>query len=239
LTNADASESLRQQKIKQEVKTMASGRWERLAPLAGVVFVVLVLVAFIPLGGNTPDNDASAQKVQSFYSKHSDREAVAAYVLALSVPFLVFFTSIFYRAIRAAGGRGRLAAAAFGGGLLSAAGFAVAAAVHLALASAGDKASTLATTQTLNVLDNMDFIPFVAGLGTMLLAAGLATLRYGGVLPRWLGWAGVILGIAIFIPFVGFIAFGLSGIWILVASIVLYQRGPLPGSGPAVSSVQA
>jgi hypothetical protein len=218
---------------------MTSGRWERLAPLVGAVFVVLVIVAFIPLGGNTPDNDATAQKVQSFYSKHTDRELVAAYVLALSVPFLVFFTSILYRAIRAAGGRGRLATAAFGGGLLSAAGFAVAAAVHFALASAGDKASTLPTTQTLNVLDNMDFIPFVTGLGIMLLAAGLATLRYGGALPRWLGWAAVIVGIAIFIPFVGFVAFGLSGIWVLAASIVLYRRGSLPDSGPAVSGIQA
>lgn len=218
---------------------MTSGRWERLAPLAGVVFVVLVIVAFIPLGGDTPDNDATAQKVQSFYSQHSDRELVAAYVLALSVPFLVFFTSILYRAIRAAGGRGRLATAAFGGGVLSAAGFAVAASIHLALAAAGDKASTLSTTQTLNVLDNMCFIPFVSGLGIMLLAAGLATLRYGGVLPRWLGRAGVIVGIAIFIPFVGFVAFGLSGIWVLVASIVLYQRGSLPDSGPAVSSARA
>jgi Domain of unknown function (DUF4386) len=217
---------------------MTSGRWERLAPLAGVVFVVLVLVAFIPLGGNTPDNDATAQKVQSFYSKHSDRELLAAYVLVLSVPFLVFFTSILYRAIRAAGGRGRLAIAAFGGGLLSAAGFAVGAAIHFALASAGDKASTLPTTQTLNVLDNTSFFPFVAGLGILLLASGLATLRYGGVLPRWLGWAGVILGIAIFIPFVGFVAFGLSGLWVVAASIVIYQRGALPESGPAVSSAQ-
>jgi hypothetical protein len=159
-------------------------------------------------------------------------------VLALSVPFLVFFTSILYRAIRAAGGRGRLATAAFGGGLLSAVGFAVAAVIHFALAAAGDKASTLPTTQTLNVLDNSSFFPFVAGLGILLLASGLATLRYGGVLPRWLGWAGVILGIATFIPFVGFVAFGLSGLWVVAASIVLYQRGALPESGPAVSSAQ-
>lgn len=85
----------------------------------------------------------------------------------------------------------------------------------------------------------MDFIPFVTGLGIMLVATGLATLRYGGVLPRWLGWAGVIVGIAIFIPFIGFVAFGLSGIWVLAASIVLYQRGSLPDSGPAISAIQA
>jgi hypothetical protein len=47
------------------------------------------------------------------------------------------------------------------------------------------------------------------------------------------------LGIARFIPFVGFVAFGLSGLWVVAASIVLYQRGTLTGSGPAVSGAQA
>jgi hypothetical protein len=211
---------------------MAAGRWERLAPLTGVVFVVLVLVGFIPLGGDTPGSHASAQKVVDFYSKHTTREALAALAVALSVPFLVFFSSILHRALRAAGGSGRLATAAFGGGLLAAAGFAFAAAVHFALADAADKTSSAGAAQALNVLDNDTFIPFVAGLGTLLLGSGLATLRYGGLLPRWLGWAGAIIGVAIFIPFVGFVAFGLSGIWVVVASIVLYQRGSLPQTQP-------
>ena len=38
--------------------------------LTGALFVVLVLVAFIPLGGDTPNGDASAQKVVSYYSDH-------------------------------------------------------------------------------------------------------------------------------------------------------------------------
>jgi hypothetical protein len=82
------------------------------------------------------------------------------------------------------------------------------------------------------VLDNDSFIPFVAGLGILLFASGVATIRYGGALPRWLGWAGAIIGVAIFIPFVGFVAFGLSGIWVIAASIVLYQRGSLPEARP-------
>ena len=49
--------------------------------LSGVLFVVLVLVAFIPLGGDTPDGDASAAKVVGFYSKHETREIIAAVVL--------------------------------------------------------------------------------------------------------------------------------------------------------------
>jgi hypothetical protein len=176
--------------------------------------------------------------VQSFYSDNKTREGLAAYVLALSVPFLVFFASVLYRNARAAGGQGRLAAAAFCGGLISAVGFAVGAAVHLSLVDAADKSSTFGTVQTLNVLDNDSFIPFVAGLGILLFASGVATLRYGGRLPRWLGWAGAIIGVAIFIPFVGFPAFALSGIWVIVASIVLYRQGATAGAGAGYSPAQ-
>ena len=38
-----------------------------------------------------------------------------------------------------------------------------------------DSAKTLATTQTLNVLDNTDFIPVAAGVGVLVLAAGLSS----------------------------------------------------------------
>jgi len=215
---------------------MRADRWERLAPLTGIIFVICVVVAFVALGQDTPGSHASAQKVQTFYSKHQGREVAAALVLALGLPFLVFFSSILHRALRVAGGQGRLAAAAFGGGLLAAAGFAVGAAIHLALADAADKASTLGTTQTLNVLDNNDFIPFAAGMGILVLASGLAVVRYGA-LPGWLGWAGIVIGVAMFTP-VGFIGFGLSGIWVIAASIALYLRPPVAEPGPAYSPSQ-
>jgi len=215
---------------------MKADRWERLAPLTGAVFVILVVVAFVALGQDTPGAHASAQKVQTYYSEHQGREAAAAFVLALGLPFLVFFSSVLYRALRTAGGQGRLAAAAFGGGLLAAAGFGFAAAIHFALADAADKASTLGATQTLNVLDNDSFIPFAAGLGILLLASGLAAVRYGA-LPRWLAWVGIVLGVATFTP-AGFIGFIGSGVWIIAASIALYLRGPLAGAGPAYSPTQ-
>src|SRR5205823_4332160 len=105
----------------------------------------------------------------SFYSKHHDREEAAAFMVAISLLFFPFFISVLHRALRVAGGRGRLAAAAFAGGLVAVAGFGLLATVHLALADAGAKATTIQTTQALNVLDNNDFIPVIAGLGVMML----------------------------------------------------------------------
>ena len=43
-------------------------------------------------------------------------------------------------------------------------------------------------------------------------------------LYRWLGWAALAPGIALFIPFVDFVALLLSGVWILVASVTLFRE---------------
>src|SRR6188472_3878553 len=118
--------------------------WERLAPLTGVVFVVIVVAVFA-IGGSTPGDHDTAQEVQSFYGQHHDKHMALAFVLALSIPFLLFFASTLRYDLRRAGGTGQLANAAFAGGVLAAAGFAILAFVHFALADAADNAKTLAT----------------------------------------------------------------------------------------------
>jgi hypothetical protein len=196
------------------------GTWERLAPLTGVVFVAIVVAVFA-IGGSTPDSGDSAVKVQAFYAKHSDKHMALAFIMSMSIPFLLFFVSSLRSDLRRAGGTGQLANAAFGGGVLAAAGFGLLASVHLALADSADNVKTIAATQTLNVLDGNDFIPAAAGLGVLVLAAGLAAVRHGG-LPNWLGWIGIVIGILTFTP-AGFFAFMAEGIWIIIASILLTQ----------------
>jgi hypothetical protein len=116
--------------------------------------------------------------------------------------------------------------------VLAAVGFGILAFVHYALADAGDSAKTIGTTQVLNVLDNTDFIPVAAGVGVLVLAAGLSAVRHGG-LPRWLGWIGVVVGILAFTP-AGFFAFLASGIWIAVVGIALTQaRRSAAAASPA------
>jgi len=197
---------------------MQQSRWERLAPLTGLVFVAIVVAVFAT-GGSTPSEHDSALKVAAFYGDHHDKHMALSFILAISIPFLLFFVSSLRYELRRAGGTGQLANAAFAGGVLAAAGFGILAFVHFALANAADSAKTIGTTQVLNVLDNSDFIPAAAGVGMLVLASGLSAVRHGGV-PTWLGWIGVVIGILTFTP-AGFFAFLASGIWIAVASIVL------------------
>jgi hypothetical protein len=204
--------------------------WERLAPLTGVVFVAIVVAVFA-IGGSTPGDHDTALKVQTFYGKHHDKHMLLAFILTFSIPFLLFFVSILRYELRRAGGTGQLANAAFAGGVLAAAGFGILAVVHLALADAADSVKTIGTTQVLNVLDNNDFLPMAAGMGVLVLGAGLSAVRYGG-LPKWLGWVGVVLGVAQFTP-AGFFAFLLSGVWILIASILLTLARQSAAPAPA------
>ncbi len=171
---------------------MQQSRWERLAPLTGVVAVAIIIAVF-SIGGSTPDEHDSASKVWAYYSRHHDKQIALAFILAIALPFLVFFASTLRHELRRAGGTGQLSTAAFGGGVLAAAGFGLLSTVHIALSSAGERVATQATVQTLNVLDNNDFVPAVAGVALLVLAAGLSVVRHGG-LPRWLGWVAIVLG---------------------------------------------
>jgi hypothetical protein len=191
--------------------------------LTGALFVVLVLVAFIGLGGDTPDGDASAQKVVSFYSDNETKELIAAVVLSLGSVSLLFFSSTLRDRFRAAViGPSALPGFAFGAGVLAAGGFLAAAGVHFALADYAEDVQP-AAAQALNALDSDFFLPFATGVAALVLASSLLAIRTK-LLPPWLGWVGILLFIVSFTP-VGFIGFGLSGIWIIVASVLLYLRG--------------
>lgn len=206
---------------------MSSNNWERYAPLTGVAFFVLVLIGFL-IGGDTPGAHDSAIKAEAFYAKHRDQQMWAAFLVAWGAAFLPFFVSTLKRTLDWAGGTGRLANACFAGGIIYAGGFFLLSTIHLALADGAGK-TTPQVTQTLNVLDNNDFIPVGAGLGIFLIAAGLASIRYRA-LPAWLGWTALVIGIVAFTP-AGFISFLAGGVWILVTSIVMFMRGnPAPAS---------
>jgi hypothetical protein len=204
--------------------------WGRLAPLTGLAFVAIVVAVFA-IGGETPGQHDTAQQVQAFYSAHHDKHETLALTLAISIPFLLFFTSILRYELRRQGGTGQLANAAFAGGVVAAMGFGILSIVHLSLAVAADSANTLGTTQVLNVLDSNDFVPMTAGMGVLVLAAGWSAVRHGG-LPTWLAWVGIVIGVVVFTP-AGFIGFLASGLWVAIVSVLLTLARRAPAPAPA------
>jgi hypothetical protein len=200
-------------------------RWERLAPLTGLVFAVAFIVIFF-IGSDTPDNDDKTSKWVDFYSKHDTREIAVSIAATIAMVFFVWFAGTLRARLRAAeGSPGRLSNTMFGGAIL----FAVGALLFIALDfAAADTVGDVPpqVTQTIGVLDNELFFPLIAGTSLFMLAAGLCVLRAGS-LPRWLAWIAVVAGVVALTP-VGFFAFLLSIVWVGVVSVLTYLRPATP-----------
>jgi hypothetical protein len=197
---------------------MANANLQRIAPLSGLVFAVLVLTGFAAIGGATPETGDAATKVSAFYHDHYGRQIAAAVTVAVSAIFLFWFAVC----LREALGSGRAGALAYAGLVVVAAGLLLQAAVHIALANAGHHGFVQAA-QSLNVLETAIFVPSVGGLFVALTAAAAAALR-GGVLPRWTGWLAALLAVASITP-AGPLGAAAAFLWIAALGVILFQRG--------------
>jgi Domain of unknown function (DUF4386) len=189
--------------------------------LTGILFVILIVIAFI-VGGNTPDINDSRQDIVSFYIDNDSEQQIAAALLALGCVAFVFFLGTLRQALRAAAGdEGGLSTVALLGGLVIVVGAAIFAGIGFTLGDAADNLPPSATL-ALNALNSDLFFPVAVGTAAFNLGLGLAVLRHGG-LPRWLGWVALVIGIAGLTP-AGFFAFLATGIVIVAASVVLFQQ---------------
>ena len=212
---------------------MTQQRWHVLAPLTGVLFVVLAVVAFI-ISGETPDTDDSPQKILDFYLDNDASQLWAGAVLAWSTVPLMFFLGVLRSTLRAEEGPlGRLSAVAFGGGIVLIVGALSFAGFTFTLGDIADDGLTPQAAQTLNALNSDFFFPVAVGVATLLIATGISSLG-SRVLPAWLAWAALVIGIVALTPlgFFGFLAFLL---WAVVTSVVLWRAraaGPTATAAP-------
>jgi len=206
-------------------------RWSRLALLTGVAFFALLLASFI-VGGSTPGTGDSGQSVINFYTAHKDKEMVSAFLGFYAVIFFLFFAGVLRARLREARPDSALPAISFGGAIFIAISGSVFASLTIALTDVPDKLGPDAA-QSLNLLVNDSFATLIAGVCVFMIANGIATLRYP-VLPAWLGWIAILIGIVAVTP-VGFFGFLAMAIWTLIVSILLYVRGGAtrPATAPA------
>ena len=200
---------------------MQTDRAQRLLPLAGILFVVVFVVANA-ITGSMPDQDSSAQKVFSYWDDHQGAQTAAAFLGAFAVVLFVFFAGALRSALRSSEPEDvPYSTIAFGGAIMTAGAGAIDSMLRLATASAADNGAN-STVYTLNQLNAFDWLPVVAGLSVMFIASGLGGLRTLA-LPKWLCWTSLVLGIAFLTP-AGIVAFFAFPLWILAASIALYGR---------------
>lgn len=192
----------------------------KFSTLTGVIGVVLVFVSF-GVEGDTPDLDASASEVTSFYADKSTEVVTASVLATLAAVAFVFFGASIRRAIRRRErGAGVLSVVAFGGGLVVAAGLATDSAIRFALGESAGEIDPVALQGLFAFWENF-FWPMSAGLATLVLATSLSAFETR-IVPIWLASIGLLVAVALFSPW-GEIALIPLAVWILILTFFLWR----------------
>jgi hypothetical protein len=199
--------------------------------LGGLLFVALFAVTsfLVP----EPSSRGSATAVAAKYAGHKTGLAIDAYLIGIAVVVGLAFFWYLRELLAETPSVRRLATIGYAGVILFAASGGLAAGVDLAISDVSGHVSNL-TIQTLNVFSNdVGSVLGAGGLAAFLLATGLAVTR-STALPSWLGWVGVVLGVAVLaVP----LASGIGGaVWTLIASIVLLATKAPANLAPAATT---
>jgi hypothetical protein len=178
--------------------------------------------------GSEPAAKSSGATVIKYYHSHKGTEIAGVFVIAVAAMAFTFFLSSLRRALgRTIEGR-HLASIVTAGGAVYVGGLLLTGVLTVALVDASHYRMAV-PAQTLNVLSSDDWVPVVAGLSMVTLAAGIGALR-SAALPRWLAWASIGLGVLAIAGPLGAIAFLLAPVWTLVTGIVLLRSSAIDQS---------
>ncbi len=194
-------------------------RLNRLAPLSGIIFFVLLLVGIFT-SGSSPGAGASGVRVIAFYTHHRSGQRLSDILFVFASAFIVLFAGVFRDRLRRES-EGAATTALVGAAIL-AVGLAILSSFDYALASHATQ-FTASAAQALNTVSNEAFLTAVMGGFVFGICCGIAVLR-ASVLPHWLGYLALVFGIAAATP-ASFAGLAGMGLWTLAVAIILLVRG--------------
>ena len=231
---------------------MNDSKWEQYGALAGLIFVVLVVVGAL-ITGSPPSPDDSVAKIGKYYTDHTGTIRTGAFLTGLGSAAFLWFLGSVWATLRRSDDTRRLATIATGGGIVglitAVTAFALNAAVALAVEQ-GRESVQLVNPKFIYVLSGVVGGMGNFGIAVFVVAVGVAALRTG-VFPAALGWASLVIALgwvvaglvvlttstAIFA--LGFIVFLVWLAWVLVISFLLYRpvrAAPAAPAPPATAS---
>jgi hypothetical protein len=201
--------------------------------LAGIAFVVLAVIGAVFLYDGP--QGSSPAKMAAWYGSGSNRTHInIGWVLTgLALLCLIWFVAAVRDRVAAAE-QAEARGASFLSGLVTIGGtaFVAAGVCQIGIASgiktmSDDTYHHQVYSGLIHAAGDASYI-ILAGSGvamaSLIFAVALATLNFG-LLPRWVGWFGVVAGVAaIFSLF--FFTMLVWLLWIAVTSVVLYMRAP-------------
>ena len=196
-------------------------RNEWIVPLAGVAFVVLMIVSFL-VGGEPKSSDEPVNEIVDFYVDNKSSVQAGNIIAGVALLMLLVFAAYLRRVLRDAGGAREIwSALSFAGLVTVAIGFAIDITILIALTESAGDVDPVAV-QALQALWDNDFVPIALGATMFLLGTGAAILQ-SGVLPKWLGWLMLLLVIVGVTP-IGFVSAIGAALLVLALGIVLSLR---------------
>jgi hypothetical protein len=201
-------------------------RLQRVAIAAGGVGALLWVVGvFVLEGAGNPAGPDSGSEVAQFYRDDRAAILVAATLHGLGGFLFLWFVAALRGLLDAVASPRWLTTAMVVGGTAGGA-------LMLALTAGQSTGATtdehLVTPDTAIVFWRLAHGFFAAAevaLAVFLGALSILALR-GLLLPRWLGWFGIVVTIMLLIPPIGWLALlFLLPLWLVVASVVLLRRG--------------
>jgi hypothetical protein len=212
-------------------------RWERFAPLTGIVAILLFIAGVIVQESSSRPDDETPENILNWFRDDPNTLIAGGILFAIGVVFLIwFFGSLRAAYWTAEGGTGRLSAIAYGSGLLAALGLLLSIAPTVQGAFEKDDLSPDAA-QSLAFLSDAFFGATEFALVPMFVASGLLILRTR-VLPVWLGWVSFLIALVLLIIPIGWAGVvWLFPLWTIVVSFLLFRRGsaspPVTTTAPA------
>lgn len=222
-------------------------RYARMGAAGGMVSIVMLIVGFGLLTSGAPGFDASGTEWAKHITDHATRIQIGITVVGVGIFFFIWFLGSLRTAIATAeGGTGRLAALAYGSGILSAATLMVG---LTAVAAAAFRPEEIDPnlTRALNDFGALIAGPAAGGLTAFAAATAIAGYRHGALPAPIAGFSALsaitqplAFGV-VFCTTGAFAADGVLGVWVPVitfsvavftASWTLY-RGHEPAAAAA------
>lgn len=223
------------------VATGASRAWERYAWAAGIVFVVAFVAETVVSTGVGVNQNDSAVKIANAMHDHRQQLLVITYLSVVYAAMFLIYLSRLYDLLRGDTDRRRfLGSLVLAGGALFVALHAVSdigitGVLGAKLASFGSQHDPGVSYTLYLMTFGLDSVGDVFG-SLFAFAAGVLVMD-SGVLPRWLGWVSVLVGVLFFLQGFGLggviatfglvldlIGFVLFLIFVLVSSVISFRR---------------
>jgi magnesium-transporting ATPase (P-type) len=216
-------------------------RLSRFMGWIGLLALVAFVAGFGVLNGNQPSENASGISDAAWMNAHSTMRWAQIYVIAFALTLVLLFVAQLRRVLHdATDGRQVWPDLVFAAGLIF---------VAAELASGGVNATVFiiaahnhdyAIAHLANFVGQNSEIAMIYGLALLTLTTGIAILS-GSTLPRWIGFASVIIGIVCVLGPIGFFGTLAAAVWLPVLGFVIAKRAKLsaPISFGAGSTVAA